>query len=351
MKTAKANIRLLVFGFCLAAAMYNCKTKDVESLTPFTYTFKGFDDVKLPEVKPTAPAAVSVTASSVTASTAAAALTAGLSSIGSTGQIPAVVQQAGADISKAVPDQQASQMAAAFTPDVVKNLTTNGTLPDALKAQVMALAADPALKAYLPTFTFPTVNGKAVTGRVGAGGVVVPLAIANATLDDDACKAAANAAYTAAVASLDASRLAQTTPVNAQYTQAQATIQADATSCKSGIPATYAGYRSLALQQLNQQLAVLAGANLPTTLNEQLLLLIYTAYFNAVTNFTTLEVADSRACDSVAAQKLANAQTARDGDLSTINGNYNAALATLTTARDRAVASCHNQGGGRIGAE
>ena len=74
MNTMKSTIKTLVCGLGLVAVLYNCKTKDVDSLTPFTYTFKGFDDVKLPEVKATAPAAVSVTQATVTPSVATAAV-------------------------------------------------------------------------------------------------------------------------------------------------------------------------------------------------------------------------------------------------------------------------------------
>ena len=351
MKTAKSSIRMLVYGLCLAAAMYNCKTKDVDSLTPFTYTFPGID-VKLPTVTPTAPAAVSVTASSVTTSTAAAALSAGLASMTATGQPSPAFTQATADVGKAVSAQQTAQVTAAFTPSVLSNLSTNGTLPADLQAQVMAIAANPAIQAYLPKFTFPAVNGKTIGGRVGASAIVDAVAVVAAALDDDACKAAATAAFNTTIQNLDAAKATQTATITGQYTSAQSTIQADATSCKSGIPATYAGYKTIALQQLTSGLADLAAIKsiIGDAAYMQIQLLYYVAYANAIISLNALQLADTQACDAVAAQRLANAQAARDKDVSTINTNYNVAVATATAARDKAINSCHNQGGGRIGA-
>ncbi|GAB4043941.1 hypothetical protein GCM10028810_08160 [Spirosoma litoris] len=329
--------------------MYNCKTKDVDSLTPFTYKFT--NDVKLPDITPTAPAAVSATASSVTPSTAAAALSAGLASMTATGQPSAAVTQATADVAKAVTPEQTTAVTAAFTPTVLSNLTTSGTLPADLKAQVDAIAANPALQAYLPKFTFPSVNGKTVGGRVG----VTPVDVVNtvSATQDDACEAGATAAFNTAIQGLNTAKTAQTATVTAQYTAAQATITADATSCKSGIPATYSGYKAVALQQLNSGLADLAAIRsiIGEAGYQQILLLYYVAYANAIINLNALQLADSQACDAVAAQRLANAQAARDKDISTINTNYNTAVATATTTRNQTAAACHNQGGGRKSAD
>ncbi|MCK8493748.1 hypothetical protein M0L20_17915 [Spirosoma sp. RP8] len=353
MRTVHSRTRLFAYGLCLAAALYNCKTKEVESVTPFTYTFKGLDNVKLPDVTPTAPAAVSVTAASVNSSTVAAAVTSGLSSMTATGQVPASVQQAATNVSKAVSAEKAAAISAEFTPAVVSNLASTGTMPASLKTEVAAIASNPALQAYLPTFTMPQVNGKTVGGRLGAEGINAPVAVANATTDD-ACATAANAAYASAVARLDAAKQTQSAPINAQYTSAQTTIQADATACKGSKPATYDGYRAAALQQLNQGLSNLNGVK--TILGDAtfnlLTVLYYVAYSQAITGINTLQSADTSTCDVVASAKLANAQAARDADLSKINSNYNAAVTSLATARSQAIASCHNQGnGGRKGAD
>lgn len=350
MKTAKPNIKLLLYGFCLATVLYNCKTKDVDSLTPFTYTFTGFTDVKLPDVTPTAPAAVTVTAASVTSSTAAAAVSSGLSSMSATGVVPASVQQAAADVSKAISPATASQLSASFTPDVIKTMSTTGEVPANLKAQLTSLSSNPALKAYLPTFTLPTVNGKAVGGRVGAvsgGNIVATVTTTNAALDDDACKAAANAAYNTAVAGLQAVQASQTAAVNANFTQLQAGITAESAPCKAGLAGKYTPLRAAAQQAFNAGMAALDANKALLGGSYDLLKLLYLAALaDANDIFTRLQAAETTACDSAGAAKLANAQAARDRDLSTINGNFNSATASLKATLAKATASCHNQGNG-----
>ncbi|MFD2570777.1 hypothetical protein ACFSUS_09050 [Spirosoma soli] len=351
MKTVKSRIRLLLYVSCLAGTLYNCGTKDVEPVTPFTYTFKGFDNVKLPEVTPTAPAAVSVTAASVTSSTAAAAVSSGLSNLTATGQVPAAVQEAAANVSKAIPAEKAAQLVASFTPDVLNTVSTGGKLPANLETEVKAMAANPATKGYWPTYTLPTVNGKPVGGRASApsGASVVPATpVAYATTDDDACKAAANAAYNSAVQNLDAAKASQTAAINSNYTQLETAIKAEAAPCKAGLPAKYDPMRALAKQTLDASLANLdAGkAVLGETTYNLLKVLLLASYADGLNLFTTLQNAEAAACDATGTAKLAAAQAARDADLSKINSNYNNALSPLTRARDQAVASCHNQGNG-----
>lgn len=350
MKTAIPNIKLLFYGFCLAAILYNCKTKDVDSLTPFTYTFKGFTDVKLPDVTPTAPATVSVTAASVTSSTAAAAVSAGLSSLSATGVVPATVQQAATDVNKAISPAVASQLSASFTPEVIQTMSTTGALSADLKAQLTSLSSNPALKAYLPTFTLPTVNGKAVGGRVGAvsgNNIVAVISTAAGLQDDDACKAAANAAYNTALTSLQATQTSQAATINATYAQAQAGIAAETAPCKAGLPAKYTPLRAVTQQAFDAGMASLdANKAVLGNLYTPLRLLYLAALVDANDLFTKLQTAEETACDAAGAAKLTNAQAARDKDLSMINNNFNTAAASLKTTLANATKSCHNQGNG-----
>ncbi|MEZ0541019.1 hypothetical protein [Fibrella arboris] len=350
MKTTTLNIRYLVYGLCLVASLYNCKTKDVDSLTPFTYTFKGFD-TKLPDVTPTQPAAVSATAGSVTSSTAAAAVTSGLSSLSAGGPVPAAVSNAAAAVSNAVSPEKAASLAASFTPDLMKSLAAGGTLPASLKAESEALAANPALKAYLPSFTLPTVNGKAIGGRTGVGtpgNVIGAVAAAFLRADDDACKAAAIAAYNTAVQNLTTTRDAQLAAVNAVFTQAQAAANAEVTPCKANISGLYTTARTNATNQYNAGIAALdAGkAALGQTLYNALHVLYDVGYAQALAGIAALETAQGGACDAVNVAKQAAATSARDGDLAKVNGNFNTAKATLDKNLATATASCHNQGNG-----
>jgi len=214
------------------------------------------------------------------------------------------------------------------------------------------------MKAYLPTYTLPTVNGKAVGGRLGAttpgsdeGSSTVATAYAT-TADDDACKAAANAAYTTALAGLDAAKAAQTATVTTTYSTAAAAVNAETAPCKAGIPAKYDPMKTAAQQTLNSTLASLEAAKSALgSLYDVFKVFAYVSYAQTMSAIATLEAAETTSCDAVATAKLAAAAAARDTDLATIGGNYSGAVATLTTARDNAVKSCHNQGGGRVGAE
>lgn len=347
MRTSTPKIRLLFYGFCLATVLYNCKTKDVAGVTPFTYTFKGIDNVKLPEVKATTPAAVTVTAGSVQSSTVTSAVTSGLASL-SSGQPSAAVQQATADVAKAIPADQATQLAAAFTPAVVASISSGGSLPANLKSQTDALAKNPALQAYMPKYTLPTVNGKPVGGRIGADGKTVVPVTANATTKtNDACQDAANASYNTAVANLTAARDAQVSSVNATHQAQLAAAQQQATSCNSEKNAYYANLLSQASSQYNEANTAISGASISESDKALLKVLYLVSYVQISEQISTVKAAEIVACNA-AATAVQNASTA---DTQAITANFNAAMATLNAARTQAINSCHNQGGGRIGAE
>jgi hypothetical protein len=348
MKTTGVRLTTVLYSFLMVFVLYNCKTKDVESLTPLSYTFKGFDVLKLPTLKQTTPATVSVKASTFTPSTETVALTSALKGITASGQVPELAKQAGEDMSKVLTADKAAQLVARLTPDVLKAFTANGTLPADLKADLKALAGNAALKAYLPQYTLPEVNGKAIGGRSAAGGITTPLVVAFATSDEDDCTAAANTAYNDAVKKLDDEKKAQTDVVTNLFTTTQAAIQADATACKATATSTYAGYRLAAQTDYTEVLAMLDAAKsvLGIPLYNLLVALYTIIYDQAITFLGILENAEKAACDTVAATKLTNAEAARDADLNTININYNAALAEAKILLNQAIASCHNQGQG-----
>lgn len=346
MKTSTPSLNWLVCGLLLGTTAYSCKTKDVSSITPVTYTFAGFDNVKLPEVTPTAPAAVSVTAGGVTSSTLAAAVSAGLSSIASSGQVPASVQQAGAAVGQAVSASRASELASSLNPDMI----SSGTMSADMKKELSALANNAALKAYMPSYTLPTVNGKAVGARVGAGGITL-VPVANATQQDgssDACRQAAATAYNTVVQSLDAARTSQNTAINSNYTQLETAANAEVASCQSSAPTRYTEQRSSLRTQLNSSLATLNSVR--TTMGEalynQMSLMMFAGYAQALTGFDTVQAADLNVCTATRDAKIAAAKTARDSDLNRVTTNYNTVLGTAATIRNQAITSCHNQGNG-----
>ncbi len=349
MKNSNRSLRLFAYSLCLVAGLYNCKSKDVDSLTPFTYTIKGLDDVKLPEVKATVPAPVLVTPASVAASAQASAVTDGLKNIAASGQVPAAVQQAAADVAKAIPAAKASSLAAGFTPDVLNNLGSTGKLPDNLKSDVASVTSNPAMQGYWPTFTLPKVNGKSVGGRVGAV-AITPIVETNAVTESgvDACKKAANDAYATAIANLNTAKQAQTATITTAYAKAEAAANAGVPACQSGIPAKYLALVQAAKTNLDANVANLNAAK--TVLGEAtynlLVVLNYVAYSQLVSGLVTLQAAETNACAATRDATIASAAIARDTDLNTINTNYNAVVAAATKTRDQIINSCHNQGNG-----
>lgn len=349
MKNTNQTTRWLAYSLCLATTLYNCKTKEVTTVTPGTYTFSGLDNVKLPDLTPTAPAAVSVTAATITVSPMTAALSAGLKNIAASGQVPAAVSAAASTVGGVASAEKMASLATAFTPDVVNTLTSKGELPASLKADVSTIAGNAAVKAYLPTYTLPQVNGKAVSARTGAN-ALVPVAVANAVQDvnTDACKAAATAAYTTAVGRLDATRTTQTATVNATYTQYETADNAEVPSCQSGVPAKYAALITSAKTDLDATIANLNAAR--ETLGEEsfnnLTVLSYVTYSQTIQVYATLLAAETNACSLTRDAKIAAAKIAQTTDLNTITTNYNTALVSAATARDKAIAGCHNQGNG-----
>ena len=67
---------------------------------------------------------------------------------------------------------------------------------------------------------------------------------------------------------------------------------------------------------------------MPASTYNLLTVLIYATLSQYLNIFATGQKADAAACDAIAAKKLANAQAARDKDLSKINDNYNKAVAS-----------------------
>lgn len=346
MKTTTRPLNWLVCGLLLGTTVYSCKTKDVSSITPFTYTFAGLENVKMPELTPTTPAAVSVTAGSVNASAMAAAVSSALSGITASGQVPAAVQQAGSAVGQAVPASKAAAMTSSLSPDMI----SAGTLSADMKKDMAALANSASLKAYMPTYTLPTVNGKPVGARISAV-VINPVAVANSVQQDgplDACRQAAATAYNTVAQSLEATRNSQTATVNATYTQWETAANGEVSGCQAGVPSKYDGLRSSLRTQLTSTLSTLNGVRsaLGDALYNQLALMAYAGYFQSLESANTVQAADLAACAATKDAKIAAAKVARDTDLSRINTSYNSVLSTAAAARDKAVASCHNQGNG-----
>lgn len=351
MKTSTRSIKLLAYSLCLVAGLYNCKTKDVDSLTPFTYTFGDLDNIKLPDLQETAPAPVVVTAATSTPSAKALAVGDGLKVAVATGVVPASVKQASDDVSKVFSEQQATALADGLSAEVLSAFDADGTLPPALGASIETLFNNETMKAYLPTVTLPMVNGKAVSARVSASPITVPpIVVLNSITgnSEDKCKKEANAAYNKALNALNTTQRTQTATVNATYKQRESVAKTDNASCRSDITAKYKALLEADAKTRDQNLANLKDAR--KTLGEVnyrfLVAQEKATYAKNVLIHRGQRATELKACDDARDAKILAAAAARDKDLTTINTTYNTLAASLTTALNKAIASCHNQGNG-----
>jgi hypothetical protein len=300
----------------------------------------------MPELTQTTPAAVTATAGTVTSSTLAAAVGSALSGMSASGPVPAAVQQAGATMGQVVSASKAATMMSSFTSDMVNS----GTLSADMKKEVAAMASNASLKAYMPSYSLPTVNGKPVGARIGTAGIN-PVAVANSVQQNgplDACQQAATTAYNTAVQRLDAAKAAQTSAINTTYTQLESVANGEVAGCQAGAPTKNEGLRTTLRAQMTGSMTVLNSlrSTLGDALYNQLALMSYIGYFQALDNVSTLQAADLTVCSAVKDAKISAAKTARDTDLNTVTANYNAQVTAAAAARTKAVASCHNQGNG-----
>ncbi|PLK44437.1 hypothetical protein [Emticicia sp. TH156] len=331
----------------LAVGLYNCKPTPSEPEIPkFEEDFKG---VKLPDVTVTKPAATTVTPAAIQTSAAVSSLTSGVSAGPSS---PAVVT-ATTDMQKIVSTTEAASIAAAFTPTVVSNLQTTGTLPADLSIKVNAIASNPAFAAYLPKVTLPSVDGKPVTGAVKESTFdknqpLITFPNYSVAAITSPCTDAAQAAYNTAKGTLDAARATQVSTVTTAYNTAVTEANASGASCSSSIPGKYTTLRTNATTQLTTDLAALAAAKdvLGETNYNLIVVLYYVAYANTISSLANLQAAELNACATLVTSSIAKAAAARDADLAGITNNYNTQLASLNTILTAGFQKCHDQGQG-----
>ena len=345
----KKHIKILslITLFLMAMSLYNCKPEPSEPEVPkFEEEYK---DVKLPDVTPTKPAAVTMTTGSVQASAAVADLSTGLAS----GTVTPGITAAATEMQKIIAPEAAAKLTEAFTPAVIKSMTSGGTLPANLKTQLDAIASNPSFAAYLPKITYPTVNGKPITGfiketnSIGNESISVfpDYAVAQIT---SPCTIAARDAYNAVRKTLDEGRTAQRTAILNEYNTSVSAANATATAGKNGLAAIYNSQRNTATQSLNQALAILetSKATLGNDFYNMLTLLYLSSYNSVIEVFNLLQKADEAAYNNAATEAIANAATARDNDYGRVQTNYNNSLALIDTKLEASFKTCHDQGQG-----
>jgi len=334
-----------MYGLALMLVMYNCKKKEEPfPQVPNSELVNEINAIVAAPVTLVQPAAVTTTPATLAPSAKAAEVAGAMSSL-SSGTVPASVQTASTDIKAALSTNELGALTA-VSPAMVSAIAAGGALPANLKAIVDKAAANPALQAYLPRITLPTVNGRTVSGRSGA-----PESIerTEGIEVEDACVLAAKAIFDAAKARLDATKTTKDAEVAAAFSAAIAPLVAEQTSCTSGLPATYNALRAGGQSQAAQALANLDAAQsvIPADLYATLRALINIQLLGFLSSVNTLQAADLKACGEKTTAKTTAATAARDANAAAVKASYEEALAKATAKRGELTQSCHNQGGGR----
>jgi hypothetical protein len=341
----KSKFSVLMYVLALMLVMYNCKKKEEPFPTePSGPGLEELNGVKIDPITPTPPAEVTTVPGSVAPSPEGAAVSDGLGSIATTGVVPASITTAATAVTAALPAADVATLAA-VTPATVSAIAAGGAVPAELKAIMDKVAANPALQAYLPKITLPTVNGVSISGRIGA---VEAINAVESVLVEDACLVSAEAKFQAKKTELDAAKAVEDGKVATTYSNAIAPLAAAEASCKSSIPAAMAAYRAAIQAQIDKAHADLELAK-PALgdLYPVLAALINIQAIGAFAGLPALEAASINACTATTTAKTAAAQAARDADLAKITTAYNTAIAAASAARAKLIESCHNQGGGQ----
>lgn len=323
MKTRKITLAL---GLMVSLGLSNCKKDPVEA--PIVYNFDDkFKDIKVADLKQTAPAAVSTTKGEVKTP---AATTEAATAIANGTTTPALTSATNA-VEAAVPADQATALSNA--------LATGATLTAAQQTQLTTISANSSVAAFIPTITLPTVNGAAVSGRVGA----VPAMPKLVDIQDmflgisDECSDAAAAALATTKATLDAAKASQEATVNATFTAAETAANATSTADLAALATTVAGYKASVNSVLDPLISSTSGY-------VKLFLQIIKA--NSLAQIDKFDAASKAAIAKAKDARIAAATAAKNTDLAAIATAYNTALDAAKKIANDAAASCHNQGGG-----
>jgi hypothetical protein len=356
LKMKNTKTRSFAMMLCLLVmtlVMYNCK-KDEEPLPDKPDQGK-VDDLNKIEIAPvtiTPPAAVATTEATVEVSAKATEVNGALGGIAASGTVPASVSAAAAEVTAAVPAADMATLSA-VTPAQIAAVKAGGAIPADVKAALDKAAANPAIQAYLPKFTLPTVGGETISGRVAApAGVAATADVATADAIEavqeasDVCIAAADGVFNTKKSQLDAAKATNDAAATTAYNTAVAAVPA-AGACTDPLAAKYAAFRGAVDAQVNQAMAdVDAAQAVLGDLYPVLKTLINIQALNAYSGLNNLQAADTAACTAANTQRLAAATAARDANLAASQSAYASALDAANVARTALIQSCHNQGGG-----
>jgi len=334
---------ILSIVLLLAMGLYNCKPVPSEPEVP-KFDDK-YTDVKLPEINLPDPEEVISTPATVNSSAAMDSIAADLA----TGKVtPGVIAAIGA-VQKVVSAAEATKLVDALTPEILSSLSNGGSLPADLQASMLAIANNPALAAYMPTLTLPTVDGKVITGFVketpakNNEGVIGNPDFSVAAIHSP-CADSARAAYNRAKATLDAAKTAQDLIVTTYYDklvdaatknteQRKALIRAEILSFKTKATKGHAG--ELAYYEAHKE-----------NYDSFRLVILMASYTQAMKLYDNAEKVAISAIDTEVAAKIAYALKVRNTNLPTIQANYNTQIAAMQATLTASYGTCHDQGQG-----
>jgi len=339
----KHSFSLIVYLIALTAVMYNCKKGD--PLEPDADLVEELTSIKLDTISLTKPAAVTSTPSTVTPSAQATAVAGGIASIASTGTVPATVTTAANEVKAAISTAEVTKLATVPT-STIAAVAAGGALPADLKSILDKASADPKLKAYLPTFTLPTVAGKAIPARTGGvDGIAHTDGIDGITASPECIKKGEDA-FNTKKAELDAAKTTELARVNTAYTTATSSLTAQETSCKNDLPNKYKALRDAAQAAFDKAKKDLDDAK--SILGDEYYTLLgglnSLALLGNLSTVNSLQSADGKACEALTTALRAAADAAKKANEAAVEANYQKALKEANDAKTAVIESCHNQG-------
>lgn len=353
MKTTTQKAIRSVYGLCLVMLVYACTNKTADPLSPFTTEAltKQLKELKLPTLRLTAPNPVVTTSATISPSSQATSL---YTAIAQNPSAP-VVSQAITDMNTALAatSNTAADINSSFTPQVLNNLAAGGQLPSALQTKVDALVAQASLQSYLPTATYPTVNGQTVspttTSVVGPTPItsfVKAVVVAPINYSGDPCFKAANDLFDQTIQGLDTGLASQIDQINSVYATEKSSAESDRPSCVSSQLSQYTTLILSAGQGLTTNLNNLnaAQATIGAPGTATLKALIYVLYSYQIQLYYKVQTAEINTCSIKTDIRLAEAKLARDTDLNAANTGFNTTVITGQGLVLQLYDSCHNQG-------
>lgn len=343
---------MLLCLLVMTLVMYNCGKKD-EPLPDKPDQGK-VDDLNKIEIEPVNvvdPAPVVVTDGSLETSALTTELLSALGGIEEGGVIPAAVTNASAAVAAAL--SEADLTALGLLDDAMfETIKNGGAIPAAVQAVIDKAAAHPALQAYMPKLTLPTVDGVTITGRRAATTDIATDAHAGDAIEaiqeaSDACIEEANRLFNEKQRSLNETKALNDAKATSAYNKVISELPSTA-PCLANVDAMVAqrnrvteANRAASYASLDKVRAAMGEAMYKTLIS----LIDFTTAktYQETINF---ERAERAKCATENDKKKENAATARDTNLANSQAAFDKALAAANVAKTAMIQSCHNQGGG-----